>query len=374
MKNIKYYIWAVAGLALAACSDNTGGGNEEPEMPKQTEITFTTNVETRANTDVITELTSGKEMSVFIGFSSNSSTTSMKKFTCQTDIWKGSPTVVLPEGERATLQAVYPYSSTFTTPGSIPVNVQSQTDYLYSGPTVSLSQANPKGALTMKHALSILAFNIDKQGYSGAGKLQEITIGGETFYTEGTLNISTGSVTGSTTGSYTLKSDNTLQEGGWKENIPDFFSIPLASSGTNVNLTFKIDGKDYQCNLPKVGVQGGYKYIFRFALTDRSLVAFPDQIVIISLNADADAMPDQDVSIFSVTHTNAKFITPTLTTNGTLVANIFWGDGQKQEYAENATHTYEAEGQYTTTIEAWGVEEVSIPNLVGIEQIDLSKF
>ncbi len=371
MKNIKYYLWAITGLALVACSDSS---NEEPEVPQQTEITFTTSVDTRANTEVITELTSGKEMSVFVGFSSSSSTTSMKKFTCQTDIWKGSPMVVLPEGERATIQAVYPYSSSFTTPTSIPVNVQSQTDYLYSGPTVSVSQLNPKGALIMKHAMAILAFNIDNDGYSGAGKLQEITISGETFYTEGTMNVNTGSITGSTTGSYTLKTDNTLQSGGWKENIPDLFCLPLASSGTNVKVTFKIDGKELECHLPKIGVQGGYKYIFRLALTDRSLVAFTDQIKIISLNDDTDAMPDQNVNIFSVTHTMKTFTIPTVTSSGTIVGNIFWGDEQKQAYAEKANHTYENEGQHTAIIEVWGAEEVNITNLVGIEQIDLSKF
>ena len=46
----------------------------------------------------------------------------------------------------------------------------------------------------MKHALSLLTFNIGKHGYTGNGILQSLSVSGEEVYTNGKMSIETGKI------------------------------------------------------------------------------------------------------------------------------------------------------------------------------------
>lgn len=373
MTAIQRYILLVLVCAVVmACKDDDKEYAEEPA----TEVTFTTTVQTRAVANVVTKLEDGDAMNVFMA--EETAVESLQqaktyKAVCQGGVWKGTPAIEFGGSVKGYLYAVYPYQATSAKMNAVPVEITSQTDYLYSGGGVAVSPNSPKAVLTMKHALSALAFNIKNDNYAGEGKLQQISINGKPVCTSGTLDVSSGTVKGTVSAKYEYACDVNILQDGWEENIPAFFCIPFVSSGSDVTVTFKIDGEDYPCRLPKYGVSGGMKYIFYLSLTEQGLTIFPEQTKQISLNIDSDSMSIPSYSLLKITHDNALFTLPLLKGEG-LVGTILWGDGQSEEYGVAAEHSYESAQVHIVTVETWGTEEVSLTNLIGVSEIDLSEF
>lgn len=369
----RYILFIFIGLFVAACSDSDDNGDG---AGKKSEVSFTTEVQTRALPNVITMLENGDAMTVFMAENNTIGTAQQSRhaqFSCQNNVWKGTPSVVLESGEKTYLYAVYPYQETVDKPDAIPVELGSQTDYLYSGNGVAASYEQPNVKLTMKHALSVLAFNIRNDNYGGEGKLQKISISGKPVYTSGTLNVSSGTIKGEVSGMYSQSCDIDIQTNGWEENLPGFFCIPLSSSGTNVTLSFKIDGDEYACMLPKSGIGGGIKYIFYLSLTEQGLRIFPEQTKQISLNTNSDSMVIPGYSLLKITHDNNFFTLPSLKGEG-VVGTVLWGDGLDEDYGASSEHLYENAQTHTVVMETWGTKEISLPNLVGVSEIDLSEF
>lgn len=75
----------------------------------------------------------------------------------------------------------------------------------------------------------------------------------------------------------------------------------------------------------------------------------------------------------TILHTNATFCVPVFKGVG-INGIIRWGDGATEEYAEGGKHTYTSTPPYTVVLEMEGAEEVTLPELAGIEEVDLSKF
>lgn len=102
----------------------------------------------------------------------------------------------------ATVFAYHPYKEGTENPRRIPIEHNSQTDYMYgthtSGQT-AINRVNPQVNLTMKHALALVQFNIRSQAYPGECILSKIEIANaedkSVFYSEGTMDISTGEIT-----------------------------------------------------------------------------------------------------------------------------------------------------------------------------------
>ncbi len=375
MKRKIFYLLPLLSMMFISCGGEDAA-NEQPDTPsvKSAELSFTTTVQTRALPNLLTELKDGSQMNIFVSYSTNSSAVSMKKAVCSNNLWKASPSIMLEDGVNISFQAMYPYSDKNTSPSSVQVDVTSQTDYLYSGGSALVSKNTPTASIIMKHAMCVFAFNIDKKGYSGAGKLQGIKLSGNGFYTNGNLNVSTGSIMGSTSGEFSKPFDETLLEGGFTNNLPAIIVIPSTSNGSNIQITIKVDGKEYSSYLPKQSVSGGNKYLFRMALTERDLVVFPDLTEIVSLNSDSDQMPTQELSTLQLKHVNKRMSAPIINYPDGVAGKIYWGDGQNQDYKTSAIHTYDEEGTYTIAVESWGANNVTMDNLSGVTEIDLSKF
>lgn len=368
----RYILFVLACAVVMACKDDDKEYAEEPA----TEVTFTTTVQTRAVANVVTKLEDGDAMNVFMAEETAAESLQQAKnykAVCQGGVWKGTPAIEFGSSAKGYLYAVYPYQATSAKMNAVPVEITSQTDYLYSGSGVAVSPNSPKAVLAMKHALSALAFNIKNDNYAGEGKLQQISINGKPVCTSGTLDVSSGVVKGTVSAKYEYACNVNIRQDGWEENIPAFFCIPFVSSGSDVMVTFKIDEENYSCRLPKYGVAGGMKYIFYLSLTEQGLTIFPEQTKQISLNIDSDSMSIPDYSLLKITHDNALFTLPLLKGEG-LVGTILWGDGLSEEYGVAAEHSYESAQVHTVTVETWGTEEVSLTNLIGVSEIDLSEF
>lgn len=81
-----------------------------------------------------------------------------------------------------------------------------------------------------------------------------------------------------------------------------------------------------------------------------------------------------DSSFVYVTHAALQFPLPHVG-GDRVMGFVNWGDGQPQEeYQEGLTHTYANEQDYRVTLKVWGAEEVEIPTIQGVKEIDLSEF
>lgn len=74
-----------------------------------------------------------------------------------------------------------------------------------------------------------------------------------------------------------------------------------------------------------------------------------------------------------IKHSNMVYTAPTLSGEG-VSAVINWGDGTQDEYTANATHEYASQGEYTVEITISGANQITLPNIVKINEIDLTEF
>lgn len=80
-----------------------------------------------------------------------------------------------------------------------------------------------------------------------------------------------------------------------------------------------------------------------------------------------------DFNQIFITHTCRDYIIP-IVTGYRLQGVVIWGDGYEENYQTNLTHQYAEEKTYILQMDLWGAEEMEIPSLVGIEEIDFSNF
>lgn len=76
----------------------------------------------------------------------------------------------------------------------------------------------------------------------------------------------------------------------------------------------------------------------------------------------------------SIVHSGQTFTAPLITGVSFTDAFISWGDGTREEYKAEATHAYGDGGIHTVVIESVGAEEITLPDLEGVSEIDLSAF
>ena len=72
-------------------------------------------------------------------------------------------------------------------------------------------------------------------------------------------------------------------------------------------------------------------------------------------------------------HNRNSFKVPSLFGFG-MTATVFWGDGSSEEYDNDLVHTYTTDGLYEVRVEATQASSVSLPDMVGIKEVDLTSF
>lgn len=163
------------------------------------------------------------------------------KATLETTDWKLERSISL-DSKTGTVRAYYPYSELITSPTQIPIESASQTDYLFSKP-VKVNAENPIVTLQMQHALSLVKLVINKDGYSGEGKISGVSLQG--INTEGMLDITSGEIVISKTGNESYKGDFTLSDSPVTIGI-----IVMPQTITSTTVLLSIDGERYGYKLP----------------------------------------------------------------------------------------------------------------------------
>lgn len=363
-------------MTLQACSSDS---KDEPDAPPQTKskaLSISTSIQTKAV--VQTAFASGDKMNLYVKSASSVTSENYAAASIQASYdgsqWSLSPTVELVEGKEAYVTAFYPYASGASDPAAVPVSIETQTDYLYSGSAVRASYTSSQAQLTMKHALPIIAFNLSKEGISEEVALKSIAIKGESFYLQGTLDITNGQLKGTNKGTYTLTVNQSVTAEGWKESTPECFCLPFNSSGQNITLTLLFADGEQEITLPKINVEGGMKYVFRLALTPQGLSVFPDLTEVISLNKGTEGSTLNGYGLLRFIYEGTQINAPQITGSKAVSGTIYWGDKASETYQSSLTHSYATSDQHEVSIECWGGESVTVSNLQQLAEIDLTDF
>ena len=163
-----------------------------------------------------------------------------------------------------------------------------QTDYMYATKVAGVSNMAPSVNLTMNHALAMASFVFvqtedPKLQYPGIGQVSKIVMQNGTGANkplktgDGTMNISTGVVTGGTEGSITVEgiSTPTLLDKTDASLVPHVLMYPAATVDANdVKVTVTVDGNDYTVGLPEVtgGWLAGKNYQYTLTMKGTGLV------------------------------------------------------------------------------------------------------
>ena len=194
----------------------------------------------------------------------------------QSGRWVLTPAVKLGETP-ATIFAFYPYNTSYTNGASnMNVNHTNQLDYMYGTNAEgqgNIDRSNPNMRLRMKHALSLLRFNIKKMNYPGEGRLTRIeianTTGMQDLRSACSVNLSTGELTHisgnynpafieNINGLYTITDNEPV-------NPQEVIVMPVDKTSANgsIIIRFFIDGASYTYNVPVNTIwKQGTKYLY----------------------------------------------------------------------------------------------------------------
>lgn len=177
--------------------------------------------------------------------------------------WKVEKDLVL--SEEGTAFAYYPYNSKVTDGTVVPLEIESQTDYLYATPAV-VDEKNPIAQIGMKHALSLISVRIRKNDYQHAGKLTKVEV--LDVQQNGTMNIATGAVTKTgPTAIYSVNRDLVLDDNDLAKTQMIMLPTVIAEAG-NIRFQITVDDKYYIWEVPKSHIwEAGMEYTYTLNLS-----------------------------------------------------------------------------------------------------------
>lgn len=287
--------------------------------------------------------------------------------------WKMDPPVYLSDAQTvAFVFAVSPYDASYVDAKNIPVDLSKQVDLMYSGPSVAASKTSPNVRLRMNHALSLLSFNIVPVNYAGAGNLTSLAINGENVYNYGTMDASSGKVQLVEKGEVKNSFNRSVENGGWKSDIPGLWTLPFNTKTGAVTLTAVIDGKTYEAVIPEVEVKQAWQYIFRLALTNSGLEFDPTKTETISLNVTGDEQQQfEGYGKIVLTASGSALTAPTI--QGDAVFGTIASPTSHYSYTDNKRVEGLNSGDQVT-VEAWNSDGFTLQSLEGVGTIDISSF
>ena len=77
-----------------------------------------------------------------------------------------------------------------------------------------------------------------------------------------------------------------------------------------------------------------------------------------------------------IKHKGAKFTAPAFEVLSSLyvTGTIRWGDGQSEDYASSASHSYADNKEHSISFDLTGVGAVEFSDVVGVTEIDFTNF
>lgn len=211
-----------------------------------------------------------------------------------------SDNAIILSSKEGKLYSYYPYSENAGTDATaIPVKLNSAqgtgisdgtvdagtADYMYSEVVSGVCNTTEKVNVKMNHALAMVTFKFVRNTYTGKGHIELIKLSNKQDGTyvlagDGTMNIVDGTITATTAGAVYCEPKVELPGKEDATEIPHMLVYPQATemAAGDVLLTIKMDGVEYEINLPNTlagGANEAYKwekgnnYVYTLTMTGR---------------------------------------------------------------------------------------------------------
>lgn len=370
---------ALTSAAFVGCSDKNDEPGNTGNQGEGSEIGIKTEVKMNQKSAFIKDLTDGHEMNVWMEVTGSTGAVEATYDVHAVNTggqWKLSPTVKIVKGQTADIYAFYPYSENNKDRKAVPVDANTQIDYLYSGGAVYASATSNVATLLMRHAMTMVSFNIKKDGYKGEGLITGIKLSGAGVVpSKGTIDVTTGRVTATEFAAVSAKVNAVVGNDGISGALPGLWSIPFSTKDKDpVTVTLTIDGKDYSAVLPETVMNNGWQYAFRGILTNNGLAFIPGSIEEFQLDfADDEIAPTEGYGAINFVFTGKTFNYP-IFTGDNVFGNILSSDGARCNYTVGGALDLTGTGSKTITVETWNSTGFEIHGFEEIEEIDLSNY
>lgn len=193
--------------------------------------------------------------------------------------------------------AYYPYNDKVNDGKSIPVEITSQTDYLYAR-KAAVEEKTPVAEIGMKHALSLVSVRIRKNDYQHEGKLTKVEV--LDVLQTGTMNIATGKVIGSgSLMTYSVEPNLLLNDNSLEKTKMIMLPTVVAEAQGNMRIQITVDGKIYNWDIPKSHTwEAGKEYTYTLNLSKT-----PEELPDLVLDVDYWTKYGKDDNITIEDHT-----------------------------------------------------------------------
>ena len=182
-------------------------------------------------------------------------------------VWSSMGVTPAVSANEAVLVAYHPYNDDQDLDiFAMPVEIASQTDYMYSGQVTGITNAAPKADIVLDHALTAIRVKLVLGDFTGDASVSEIAVASSALASSATLNAVDGSLDNiaGQGDKFTLPVDFDLVAGGTDNDVMFVPDASVESGVTTVSAT--IGGKKYTAGIKFVEA---YKqsYIYTYTLT-----------------------------------------------------------------------------------------------------------
>ena len=258
-----------------------------------------------------------------------------------------TPNVPTLSSSTAKLVAYYPWTEN-TDYSAVPVETDTQTDYMYSQWLTGLSNANPNANIVMKHALTAVRVALVKGDFTADVDVSSVSVKSPAFATAGAMDATTGALT-ELTGigdAVTVAADFPLTAQATNVEVMAVPDVSVSSGVTTV--TTQIGDRKYSVN---INFTESYKqgYIYTYTLTLNNTGMEVTSVAVTPWEEGTQDAGDLEVD-------NGYIVSVDIPENDYMYVHnvqlftgtIDWGDGTT-EVVDNETcaeHIYSSAGEY----------------------------
>ena len=262
-----------------------------------------------------------------------------------------TPNVPTLSSNTAKLVAYYPWAEN-TDYSAVPVETDTQTDYMYSQWLTGLSNANPNANIVMKHALTAVRVALVKGDFTADVDVSSVSVKSPAFATAGAMDATTGALSGLTGigDVVTVAADFPLTAQATNVEVMAVPDVTVSSGVTTV--TTQIGDRKYSVNINFTeSYKQGYIYTYTLTLNNTGM-----EVTSVAVTPWEEGTTDNGT--LEVGYNENEYVVNILseTDNFTYSHNmvdftgtIDWGDGTQTTYDSKTSypsHTYTTAGTY----------------------------
>ena len=217
-------------------------------------------------------------------------------------VWSSMGVTPAVSANEAVLVAYHPYNDDEDLDiTAIPVEIASQTDYMYSGPVTGITNAAPKADIVLDHALTAIRVKLVLGDFTGDASVSEIAVASPALASSATLNAADGSLNNivGQGDKFTLPVNFDLVAGGTDNDVMFVPDVSVESGVTTVSAT--IGGKKYTAGIEfDEAYKQGYIYTYTLTLNNSGFAVAKVNVNPWEIGTDDSAVlqPEKPLSFF----------------------------------------------------------------------------